>query len=71
MDTAEASGCTVGGSGVSLSTETAADRAGASSSLALIAVGGRPSLAVGGRSSFAVEGRASLAVEGRASLAGC
>eukprot|EP00965_Chrysotila_dentata_P078140 2576370-Pleurochrysis_carterae.AAC.1 len=61
MDTAEASCCTDGDAGVSLSEKTAADRAGASSSSTLMAVGGHASLAVGGRTSLAVGGRTSLA----------
>eukprot|EP00965_Chrysotila_dentata_P118352 3912163-Pleurochrysis_carterae.AAC.1 len=61
MDTAEASCCTDGGAGVSLSAETAADRAEASSSSTSIAVGDRASLAGCGRASLADGERASLA----------
>eukprot|EP00965_Chrysotila_dentata_P115501 3817057-Pleurochrysis_carterae.AAC.1 len=61
MDTAGARGCMVVGVGISLSTETAADRAGASGCSPSIAVGGRASLAAGGRASLAVKGRALLA----------
>eukprot|EP00965_Chrysotila_dentata_P012036 395241-Pleurochrysis_carterae.AAC.1 len=59
MDTAKASGCTDGGAGVSLSVETAADRA----SIELFNLDRR------GWSSLARHGRTSLARRLRSSLA--